>query len=95
EWSRIPHFYNDFYVYKYATGLISAQIIATNIFEGKSFATENYIKFLSGGNSLPPVELLKIAGVHLDEEKDFDNAYHKIEEILDEWEKLLEKKKVE
>lgn len=90
EWSRIPHFYSSFYVYKYATGLISAMVIARNIFSGKENAKENYLKFLSLGSSLPPVELLKIAGVNLEDKCTFDEAFAFIDGILNDWNKLLE-----
>ena len=89
EWSRIPHFYNSFYVYKYATGLISAMVIARNIFERKNNARENYLKFLSGGSSLPPLELLKIAGVDLQNKKTFDQAFEFINIILEDWDRIL------
>ena len=88
EWSRIPHFYNSFYVYKYATGLISAMVIAQNIFNEKPNAKENYFKFLSSGDSLPPVELLKIAGVDLENPETIVSAFDFIDDILDEWQKL-------
>ena len=90
EWSRIPHFYSSFYVYKYATGLISAMVIARNIFSGKENAKENYLKFLSLGSSLPPVELLKIAGVNLEDKHTFDEAFTFIDGILNDWNNLLE-----
>lgn len=90
EWSRIPHFYSSFYVYKYATGLISAMVIARNIFAGKEGAKENYFKFLSSGSSLPPVELLKMAGVNLEDKATFDEAFSFINSILDDWNRLLE-----
>ncbi len=89
EWSRIPHFYSSFYVYKYATGLISAMVIARNIYSGKENAKENYLKFLSSGSSLPPIELLKIAGVNLEAKSTFDEAFNFINSILDDWNKIL------
>ena len=63
EWARIPHFYNAFYVYQYATGFSSAVAIAGTIAEGGDPA--NYLKFLSTGGSDYPLEELKIAGVDL------------------------------
>jgi len=63
EWARIPHFYNAFYVYKYATGFSSAVMIATRLFEKQPGALEQYIEFLSSGGSDHPLELLKKAGV--------------------------------
>ncbi len=66
EWARIPHFYNAFYVYKYATGFSCAVQIATDILNGKKDAVKNYISFLSAGGTDYPLELLKIANVRLE-----------------------------
>ena len=74
EWSRIPHFYTSFYVYKYATGLISAVCIADRILKEGEPAVEDYKKFLSAGGSMPPVEIIKLAGVDLTSSKPFDKA---------------------
>ena len=65
EWSRIPHFYNAFYVYKYATSFAAAQYLANRILSGDPKAKEDYIHFLKGGCSDDPNELLKKAGVDL------------------------------
>ena len=74
EWSRIPHFYTSFYVYKYATGLISAVCIADRILKEGKAAVEDYKKFLSAGGSMPPVEIIKLAGVDLTSSEPFDKA---------------------
>lgn len=63
EWARIPHFYNAFYVYKYATGFSAAVMIATGIFEGRPGVREAYLEFLKSGGSDFPLALLKKAGV--------------------------------
>jgi oligoendopeptidase F len=63
EWARIPHFYNAFYVYKYATGFSSAVAIATGIYEGKPGVRDAYFEFLKSGGSDYPLSLLKKAGV--------------------------------
>ena len=89
EWSRIPHFYTSFYVYKYATGLISALAITNKILKGYKQSVKNYRNFLKSGCTKPPVELLKDAGVDLTKEETFTNAFDFINSILDEWEKLL------
>ena len=89
EWSRIPHFYTSFYVYKYATGLISALAIVNKILSGEENAQANYIKFLSSGSSLPPVELLKIANVDLENEQTFNAAFAYIASVIERWEKLM------
>ena len=88
EWSRIPHFYNSFYVYKYATGLISALAISNKILKGYKQSVKNYLNFLQSGCTKPPVELLKDAGVDLTKEETFTNAFEFISSILDEWEKI-------
>ena len=88
EWARIPHFYRAFYVYKYATGIISALAIADRILtEGKP-AVDDYFKFLSSGGSDSPVELLKIAGVDLTDEKPFLSAFKVFKDTLEEFKKL-------
>ena len=75
EWARIPHFYTSFYVYQYATGLVSATAIAADILSGKEHAVENYKKFLSAGGSMPPLEILKLAGVDLTSPEPFEKAF--------------------
>ena len=88
EWARIPHFYRAFYVYKYATGIISALAIADRILtEGKS-AIDDYFNFLSSGGSDSPVNLLKIAGVDLTTNKPFDSAFKVFKDTMEEFIKL-------
>lgn len=74
EWSRIPHFYTSFYVYKYATGLITAVCIADRILKEGESAVADYRKFLSAGGSMPPVEMIKLVGVDLTSPKPFEKA---------------------
>ena len=88
EWSRIPHFYRSFYVYKYATGITSAICIANKILEEGESAVKNYFTFLSGGCSTDPVTLLKIAGADLTKKETFRAAMREFENALDEFEKL-------
>lgn len=80
EWARIPHFYRSFYVYKYATGLTSAVSIARGILSGGE--KEGYMNFLSAGGSMPPVEILKLAGVDLTTEVPFENAMREMADTL-------------
>ena len=87
EWARIPHFYNAFYVYQYATGFSSAVAIASKIFETGD--AEDYLKFLSTGGSDYPLEELKIAGVDLTKPDTVNNAMKVFAESLDEFEQLL------
>ena len=88
EWARIPHFYRAFYVYKYATGIISAISIAERIYNEGEKAVEDYFKFLSSGGSDSPVELLKLAGVDLTKKDAFKSAMKSFEEALEEFENL-------
>lgn len=88
EWERIPHFYNDFYVYQYATGLSAACYIANSILSGKEGAVENYIKFLSSGGSDYPVNELKIAGVDIENKEVVMSAIKMFEELLEEFKSL-------
>ncbi len=85
EWARIPHFYRAFYVYKYATGIISALAISDRILSEGQSAVDAYFKFLSSGSSDSPVELLKIAGVDLTDKKTFTKAFKVFKDTLDEF----------
>lgn len=88
EWERIPHFYNDFYVYQYATGLSSACYIANSILNNEEGAVENYIKFLSSGGSDYPVNELKIAGVDIESKEVVMSAIKMFEGLLEEFKSL-------
>ncbi len=90
-WSRIPHFYRPFYVYKYATGYTSAIIIADKILSGDKEALENYLTFLKSGSSEKPLELLKIAGVDLTKPEPIANALNIFSNLVDEFEELMKK----
>lgn len=87
EWSYVPHFYNAFYVYKYATGFSSAVAIANRILETKD--ASDYLKFLSLGGSDYPVEELRVAGVNLDDPETVKSALKVFEETINELETLL------
>ncbi len=88
EWARIPHFYSAFYVYKYATGIISAVTIADKILKKEDGAVENYIKFLSSGASDTPINLLRITGVDLETDEPFNRAMKVFDDTLKEFELL-------
>ncbi|MBO4359635.1 MAG: oligoendopeptidase F [Eubacteriaceae bacterium] len=87
EWSYIPHFYSPFYVYQYATGFSSAVAIARRIRETGD--ASGYLKFLSLGGSVYPVEALKTAGVDLTLPDAVDDALALFEQTVDELEQLL------
>lgn len=88
EWERIPHFYYDFYVYKYATGLSAACYIVNSILNNEEGAVENYKKFLSSGGSDYPVNELKLAGVDIESKEVVESAIKMFEEVLEEFKNL-------
>ncbi len=90
EWARIPHFYNAFYVYQYATGYSAAIALSKKILKDGQPAVDDYIdKFLSGGSSDYPIELLKKAGVDMSTKEPVCQALALFGELLDEMEALL------
>lgn len=92
EWARIPHFYTAFYVYQYATGFCSAVAIADKILKGEN--VQDYLRFLTTGGSMYPLDELKIAGVDLTTPEPIRTAMHVFEETLDEFEKLMSERDV-
>ena len=89
EWARIPHFYNAFYVYKYATGFSAAIAFARAILEEGEPAVTRYLEFLSGGSSDYPIELLRKAGVDMETPVPVRNALQVFADLVDKLEKLL------
>lgn len=88
EWSRIPHFYYNFYVYQYATSFAASCAIAKRILAKEEGALEQYKKFLSSGCTDDPVSLLKLAGVDLSTEKPVDDAISMFQDIVKEMREL-------
>ncbi len=88
-WIRIPHFYRNFYVYKYATSYCAASNIVARIMANEPGATDKYLKFLRSGSSKYPVELLADAGVDMTSPKYIEDAMKLFEGWLTETEKLL------
>lgn len=89
EWSRIPHFYYNFYVYKYATGLSAASYIVTNILSGDKEYIEKYKTFLKSGDTKDPLDELKIADVDMNNKEVIESAIKIFANTLEEFEKLL------
>ncbi|MGN0630723.1 MAG: M3 family metallopeptidase, partial [Ruminococcus sp.] len=89
EWLRIPHFYNEFYVYQYATGFSAAIALSSRILKEGEPAVQDYIRFLRGGCSADPIELLKIAGVDMTSSKPVEDALKLFGELVDELEQLI------
>lgn len=89
EWARIPHFYSCFYVYKYATGITSAIVIASKILSGEKDYVDRYINMLSQGGAKGSLELLKSVDVDLEKEETYEMAFEYFKNRLDELEKLV------
>ena len=92
EWARIPHFYTPFYVYKYATGLIAALVIASDILNKVPSAQEKYLTFLQSGAKDYPLNILKATGVDITDSQTIKKAFLLIEKKLEQLESLVDKK---
>ncbi len=95
EWMRIPHFYNAFYVYKYATGFSAALAIAGMIRQEGAPAVERYKRFLKAGCSLYPLDALKLAGVDLSSPEPVRAAMKQFEQLLSRYEQVTQQLKAE
>ncbi|MFZ3375317.1 MAG: oligoendopeptidase F [Chthoniobacterales bacterium] len=89
ECLRIPHFYNSFYVYKYATGISAAVALAERVLSGKPDSVDAYLGFLRSGGSKFPLETLKAAGVDMGTSAPVESTLKLFERRLDELERLL------
>lgn len=89
EWERIPHFYYDFYVYQYATGLSAACFIVNRIRNHEENAVSDYLKFLSTGDIMDPIDELKVAGVDMENESVINNAIDMFKELIEEYKNLM------
>lgn len=88
---RIPHFYNSFYVYKYATGISAAISLAENVLDKGVPAVEKYMNFLSAGGKKYPLEALKSAGVDMSKPETVNSALSHFSEKVDEFIKVMKK----
>ncbi len=89
EWARIPHFYTEFYVYQYATGFSAAIALSKRIMDNGQAGVDDYMKFLTGGSSMDPVDLLKAAGVDMSTKEPIEAALELFGHLVDEFEKLV------
>jgi oligoendopeptidase F len=92
EWSYIPHFYRDFYVFQYATSFTAAEALSARVLSGDKAATERYLTFLSSGGSKYPIDLLKDAGVDMTTDEPLDLTVRKMNQVMDEMETILTRK---
>ncbi|MBN2796001.1 MAG: oligoendopeptidase F [Clostridia bacterium] len=89
QWAEIPHFYNAFYVYKYATGLSAGLSFSNQVINGDKEDVQKYLDFLKAGSSAPPLQLLKTAGVDFSTGEPLQLAFDKFEELVKEFEETL------
>ncbi|CEI71688.1 oligoendopeptidase F [Romboutsia hominis] len=87
EWARIPHFYSNFYVYKYATGFSAASALSKQILEEGKPAVERYIEFLKSGGSEYPLDQLRKAGVDMEKKESVEEALQIFKGLVDKLEK--------
>ena len=90
EWAAVPHFYYDFYVYQYATGIVAAGALARMVLDEQSGSRDRYLRFLHSGGSDYPLELLRAAGVDLEDAAPYRDAFAAVDAHLDELETLLD-----
>lgn len=90
EWSRIPHFYYNFYVYQYATGFAAATALANKVVHGTEQERDAYINFLKSGSSDYPTEIMKRAGVDMTKADYLRDAFDTFEKRLNEFEKIVD-----
>ena len=93
EWSYIPHFYRDFYVFQYATSFTASSALAEKVKAGDPAARDRYLTFLSAGGSKYPIDLLKDAGVDMTTDEPLDLTIKQMNRIMDEMEAILARRK--
>lgn len=91
EWSKIPHFFYNFYVFQYSTGIISSMALSQNIITGKTGAVDKYLGMLKSGNSDYSIKLLQNAGVDMMTSDPYDAAFKRFDDLVAEMEKIYER----
>jgi oligoendopeptidase F len=88
EWSYIPHFYHEFYVFQYATSLTAAEALSERVLAGDVQSRDRYLKFISSGGSSYPIDQLREAGVDMTTDEPLRLTMLKMNRVMDEIEKL-------
>jgi len=91
EWSFIPHFYNDYYVFQYATSFTASSALSEMVLSGDPEATKKYLKFISSGRSRYPIDLLKEAGVDMTTDEPLELTMRKMNRVMGDMEKVLDR----
>jgi oligoendopeptidase F len=89
EWSLVPHFYRDFYVFQYATSFMASEALAAKVKAGDQAAKERYLTFLRSGGSKYPIDLLGDAGVDMTADEPLDLTIKTMNRVMDDMEGLL------
>lgn len=89
EWARIPHFYYNFYVFQYATGISAALALSERVVQGGPAERDAYLNFLRGGSSRYPIEMLKLAGIDMSSSTPVKAAINKFRSTLEELKKVV------
>jgi oligoendopeptidase F len=92
EWSFIPHFYREFYVYQYATSFTASEALAQKVKAGDADATTRYLTLISSGGSQYPIELLRAAGVDMTTDEPLELTLREMNRVMDEMERLIAKR---
>ena len=93
EWSYIPHFYRDFYVFQYATSFTASMALSEKVIGGDPGATKRYLAFLGAGGSKYPIDLLKDAGVDMTTDEPLDLTIKAMNRVMDEMDAILARRK--
>ena len=89
EWSYVPHFYRDFYVFQYATSFTASSALAAKVKSGDEAAKKRYLAFISAGGSKYPIDLLREAGVDMTTDEPLNLTIRRMNAVMDEMETLL------
>ena len=95
EWAGIPHFFLNYYVYTYSTGIIASMALADTVLNGKNKkeSREKYLDFISAGGSRPSLEILKTAGVDMTTADPYMKAFKRLNYLVSEMEKIVKRLK--
>ncbi len=93
EWASVPHFFLNYYVFSYSTGMIASMALSDMVLNGKDVERERYLDFLRAGGSRYPLETLKLAGVDMTTAVPYEAAFKRIGELVTEMEKIVKRLK--
>jgi oligoendopeptidase F len=89
EWSYIPHFYSEFYVFQYATSFTAAETLAARVLAGDLDTRDRYLALLASGGSKYPIDALRDAGVDMTTDEPLDVTIHTMNRVMDDIDQML------